>query len=71
MVLDIHVGEKKKKNYDPLPLTIHKIDFKWLSDLNITAESFKFLGEKKRISVNPGVGKDFSDKANKALTVKK
>lgn len=42
MVLDIHVGEKNKtkKNYDPLRLTIHKIDFKGLSDLNITAESF-------------------------------
>lgn len=48
MVLDIHVGGKKKKNYDHLHLTIHKIDFKGLSDLNITAESFVSREKKKK-----------------------
>lgn len=52
MVLDIHVGEKNKtkKNYDPPhDLTIHKIDFKGLSDLNITAESFVSREKKNSI----------------------
>ena len=55
----------------PSPTSHHtQIDFKWLSDLNITAESF-VSREKKRKALNPGVGKDFLDKTHKALTVKK
>lgn len=70
-MLGSHVGEKTKQN-KTVTSTSHYTQnwFKMASKLKYNGENVKFLGENRRVSLNPGTGKDFLGKTQKALTIK-
>lgn len=61
----------QKKEVGPLPHTMHKIKFRWIEDLTITAKSIKLL--EKNINVNLcylGISNGFLDRTPEAQAIK-
>lgn len=55
--LDIHM---KKNETGPILYTIHKINSKWIKDLNMRPETVKLLGENIEEELHDfGLGNDF------------
>ena len=65
--LDVH---RQKNELDPY-LTIHKINSKWITDLNVKYKTIKLLEDNIRENLDKlGCGHNFSDTTPKAQSMK-
>ena len=71
MVLGKLASHVQKAETGPLPDTLHKINSRWIKDLNIRPNIIKTLEENLGKTIQDiGIGKDFMTKATKAMATK-
>ena len=71
MVFGKLASHVQKTETGPLSVTLHKIKYRWIKDLNIRPNTTKILEENLGKTIQDiGIGKDFMTRTPKALAKK-